>query len=239
MAARNNKKQKSISSLLKPYAGMVMLLLLFALISNGLNLWLPKIIGNGIDAFNAGHFSPKHFITLFSIAVSIIFVFAYLQNVIQTFVSERVARDLRTKLAHKISGQTYNWIEKANPSRLLTNLTADVDSIKLFVSQAIVSIASSLFIIIGVTILLLTINWKLALAVIAVIPIIGVTFFFVLKNVRKLFIKSREVMDWLNKVINESIMGAALIRVVNAQQIEYEKFIEANKKALGFGLSIL
>ncbi|HSU50596.1 MAG TPA: ABC transporter ATP-binding protein [Segetibacter sp.] len=239
MAARNNKKQKSISSLLKPYAGMVMLLLLFALISNGLNLWLPKIIGNGIDAFNSGHFSPKHFITLFSIAVSIIFVFAYLQNVIQTFVSERVARDLRTKLAHKISGQTYNWIEKANPSRLLTNLTADVDSIKLFVSQAIVSIASSLFIIIGVTILLLTINWKLALAVIAVIPIIGVTFFFVLKNVRKLFIKSREVMDWLNKVINESIMGAALIRVVNSQQSEYEKFLDANKKALGFGLSIL
>ncbi|MGI8635510.1 MAG: ABC transporter ATP-binding protein, partial [Segetibacter sp.] len=116
---------------------------------------------------------------------------------------------------------------------------ADVDSIKLFVSQAIVSIASSLFIIIGVTILLLSINWKLALAVIAVIPIIGVTFFFVLKNVRKLFIKSREVMDWLNKVINESILGAALIRVVNSQQSEYEKFLDANKKALGFGLSIL
>ena len=46
-------------------------------------------------------------------------------------------------------------------------------------------------------------------------------------------------MDWLNKVINESIMGAALIRVVNSQQSEYEKFLDANKKALGFGLSIL
>ncbi|MGI8634619.1 MAG: ABC transporter transmembrane domain-containing protein, partial [Segetibacter sp.] len=153
MADKNKKKQKGISSLLKPYAGMVILLLLFALISNGLNLMLPKIIGNGIDAFNTGHFSPKHFITLFSVAVFVIFVFAYLQNVIQTYVSERVARDLRTRLAYRISGQTYSWIEKSNPSRLLTNLTADVDSIKLFVSQAIVSIASSLFIIIGVTIL--------------------------------------------------------------------------------------
>ncbi|MCW3109633.1 MAG: putative transporter ATP-binding protein [Segetibacter sp.] len=238
MGDKNNKKQ-GISSLLKPYAGMVGSLLLFALVSNGLNLWLPKIIGNGIDAFNSGHFSAKHFITLFATAVLVIFVFAYLQNVIQTYVSERVARDLRTKLADKISGQSYSWIETSNPSRLLTNLTADVESIKLFVSQAIVSIASSLFIIIGVTVLLLTINWKLALAVIAVIPIIGITFFFVLKNVRKLFIKSREVMDWLNKVINESILGAALIRVINSQQLEYDKFLEANKKALGFGLSIL
>ncbi|WP_018615339.1 ABC transporter ATP-binding protein [Segetibacter koreensis] len=237
--ADQSRKQKGISSLLKPYAGMVGLLLLFAVISNGLNLWLPKIIGSGIDAFNSGNFSPKHFIRLFAIAVLIIFVFSYLQNVIQTYVSERVARDLRTKLADKISSQSYSWVEAANPAKLLTNLTADVDSIKLFVSQAIVSIVSSVFIIIGVTVLLLTINWKLALAVIAVIPIIGITFFFVLKNVRKLFIKSREVMDWLNKVINESILGSALIRVINSQQLEYEKFLEANKKALGFGLSIL
>lgn len=234
-----NKKKPGLSSLLKPYAGIVSLLLLFALVSNGLNLWLPKIIGNGIDAFNNGSFSSDHFIKQFSIAVLVIFVFAYAQNVIQTYVSERVAKDLRIKLADKISGQSYSWIEASNPSRLLTNLTADVDSIKLFVSQAIVSIVSSVFIILGVTVLLLTINWKLALAVIAVIPIIGITFFFVLKNVRKLFIKSREVMDWLNKVINESILGAALIRVINSQQSEYDKFLDANKKALGFGLSIL
>jgi ATP-binding cassette subfamily B protein len=123
--------------------------------------------------------------------------------------------------------------------KLLTNLTADVDSIKLFISQAIVSIISSAFIIIGASVLLLTINWKLALCVIAIIPIIGVTFFVVLKKVRVLFIQSRAVIDWLNKVINESILGAAIIRVVNSQQFEYNKFLEANTKARDFGLSIL
>ena len=150
-----------------------------------------------------------------------------------------MARDLRTKLSDKISKQSYAFIEKANPSKLLTNLTADVDSIKLFISQAIVSIVSSLFIIIGASILLLTINWKLALCVIAIIPIIGITFFLVLKKVRALFIQSRAVIDWLNKVINESILGAAIIRVVNSQQPEYNKFLEANTKARDFGLSIL
>ena len=238
MTNKKNKK-KGIYTLLSPYLGVVCLLLFFALAGNAINLWLPRIIANGIDAFSNGHFSSKHFIIQFAIAAGIIFVFSYLQNIIQTYLSERVARDLRTKLADKISSQSYSWIESVTPGKLLTNLTADVDSIKLFVSQAVVSIVSSLFIIVGVTVLLLTINWKLGLAVMAVIPIIGITFFIVLKNVRKLFIKSREVMDWLNKVINESILGAALIRVVNSQQLEYDKFLEANKKGLGFGLSIL
>jgi len=61
----------------------------------------------------------------------------------------------------------------------------------------------------------------------------------VLKKVRALFLKSREVIDTLNKVINESILGAAIIRVINSMQLEYNKFMEANKKALGIGLGIL
>ena len=47
------------------------------------------------------------------------------------------------------------------------------------------------------------------------------------------------MIDSLNKVINESILGAALIRVINSQQMEYAKFLEANSKALGIGLRIL
>src|SRR5690606_9673433 len=124
-------------------------------------------------------------------------------------------------------------------SKLLTNLTADVDSIKMFISQAIVSVISSIFIIVGASILLVSINWKLALCIIAIIPIIGITFFLVLRKVRALFIQSRAVIDRLNKVINESILGAALIRVVNSQQLEYNKFLDANTKAKNFGLAIL
>jgi len=232
-------KKPGVLSLLKPYRGLVMLLLVFTLLGNAINLLLPKIIANSIDAFAAGSFIFKPIIIEFSIAVGAIFVFTYLQSVIQTYASERVARDLRTRLADKISRQNNAFIETANPSKLLTNLTTDVDSIKLFISQAIVSIVSSLCIIIGASILLLTINWKLALCVIAIIPIIGFTFYTVLKKVRAIFIESRAVIDWLNKVINESILGSAIIRVVNSQQLEYNKFLDANTKARDFGLSIL
>jgi len=232
-------KKPGVLSLLKPYRGLVLLLLIFTLLGNAINLLLPKIISNSIDAFSHGTYVFKPILIEFSIAVGAIFIFTYLQSVIQTYASERVARDLRTRLSDKISKQNNAFIETANPSKLLTNLTTDVDSIKLFISQAIVSIVSSLCIIIGASVLLITIKWQLALCVIAIIPIIGFTFYTVLKKVRAIFIQSRAVIDWLNKVINESILGSAIIRVVNSQQLEYNKFLAANTKARDFGLQIL
>jgi ATP-binding cassette subfamily B protein len=83
------------------------------------------------------------------------------------------------------------------------------------------------------------INYKLAVPIIIIIPIIGGTFYIVLKKVRGLFKRSREVIDWLNRVINESIMGSAIIRVLNSQQSEYHKFMDANTEARNLGLSIL
>ena len=233
-----NGKPK-LSSLLKPYMRMIVLLIIFALVGNGFNLVIPKIISRGIDSFTGGNYQFRTIAIDFLSATLIIFIFTYLQSIVQTYTSERVARDLRKRLSDKISRQSYSYIQKTNPSTLLTNLTSDIDSVKMFVAQAVASIASSLFIIIGTSILLLTINWRLALTVIAIIPIIGGTFALVLKKVRALFKKSREVIDWLNKVINESILGAAIIRVINSQQSEYQKFLAANSEAKDVGISIL
>lgn len=232
-------KQPGIFSLLAPYKGLIILLLLFALLSNGINLWLPKLVADGIDDYTRHRFDLNAILTEFTVAVIFIFVFAYLQSIIQTYASEKAARDLRTRLSDKISRQSHAFIEETTAAKLLTNLTADIDSIKTFVSQAIVAIVSSIFLIIGASVLLLSINWKLALTVLAIIPIIGGMFAITLKKVRTLFVQSREVIDWLNKIINESILGSALIRVVNSQQLEYAKFLEANTKAKGFGLAIL
>lgn len=229
----------NIFSVLKPYKLMIFSLISFALLSNAVNLVIPKLISWGIDDYAKGTFSYEKIIVEFLVAASIIFVFSFLQGILQTYASERVARDLRTKLADKISRQSYAFIQEANPSKLLTNLTSDIDSIKLFVSMAIVLLASSIFIIIGASILLISIDWKLALSVLVIIPIIIGAFFFVFRKVRVLFKKSREVIDWLNKVISESIMGAALVRVLNSQTLEYNKFLEANTQAKSLGLSIL
>src|ERR1700744_319228 len=241
---KDPNKKPGISSLLKPYKGLLFTLILFALFSNSVTLWLPKIIGHVIASYihsfiTRTHFDVNPILIKFSCAILFIFLFSYIQSIIQTYASEKVARDLRTRLSFKISQQSSVAIDQLNPSKLLTNLTVDVDSIKLFVSQALVSIVSSVFIIVGASVLLLTINWKLALCVIAIIPIIGITFAVVLKKVRVLFKQRFAVYDWLNKVINESILGSALIRVINSQQLEFDKFLKANTQARDLGLKII
>ncbi|MEO9210283.1 MAG: ABC transporter ATP-binding protein, partial [Ginsengibacter sp.] len=236
---RKEEKKPNIFKVLKPYSGLISALLFFALLSNGLNLIIPKLIQFGIDDFSKGVWNMQKIAWWFGISTVLIFIFSYSQNIIQTYASERVARDLRSKLSAKISQQDFAYIQEHSSSKLLTNLTSDVDAIKMFVSQAVVSIASSIVLIIGASFLLLQINWKLGLTVLMIIPIIIITFFFVFKKVRALFKKTQEVIDWLNKVINESILGAALIRVLNAQFTEYNKFMDANTEAKNLGLSIL
>jgi ATP-binding cassette subfamily B protein len=210
-----------------------------ALLGSGINMLIPKIISHGIDSFTANKYNLRSVIFQFLLASSSIFVFSFLQNIIQTYASERVGRDLRSRLSNKISRQSYAFVLKSNPSKLLTNLTSDIDSVKMFVSMAFVTIISSVFVIVGTSFLLIQINWKLALAVISIVPVIGGAFFIVLKKVRVLFKKGREVIDSLNRIINESIMGSALIRVLNSQQPESMKFLETNLVSRNLGLSIL
>jgi ATP-binding cassette subfamily B protein len=239
---RNNKTRKSRSNifgLLKQYKGMVILLVILTLVGNGANLVIPKIIAHGIDSFTGGNYVLKTIVLQFLIAGSIIFIFGYLQQIVQTYASERVAFDLRKTVSDKISRQSFSFIQDSNPSKLLTNLTSDMDSVKMFVSMAVTTIISSVFIIIGTCVILFTINPNLALPVVGMIPLISLLFYFVLMKVRVLFKKSREVVDWLNRIINESILGAAIIRVINSQQHEYRKFIEANTEAKNLGISIL
>src|SRR5216117_360285 len=229
----------SLFGLLKPYRPLVLTLVVMTILGNSLNLLVPRIIAGAIDTYARQRLIPTGLTVEFLAVAFGIFIFSYLQAMAQTYASERVARDLRTQLVTKISAQDHAFIQQATPAKLLTNLTSDVDAVKMFVSQAIASIISSIFLIIGASILLLSINWKLALGVLAVLPIIGVTFSVVLGKVRKLFTKAQQAIDWLNKVINESILGSAIIRLVNSQHYEYEKFIAANTEARNISLSIL
>ena len=234
-----SNKKPSLVGLLKPYSGLVFLLVLLTVLANALNLAVPKIIQGAIDSFTKGSFDLDNVSLVFSVVAVLIFIFTYLQNIVQVYAAEKVARDLRTRLAAKISEQKYAFIDRVTPAKLLTNLTSDVDAVKSFVSQAIASIISSIFLIVGASVLLFMTDWKLASVVILVVPVIGLTFYLVLRKVRKLFVKSQEAIDWLNKVINESILGSALIRIVNSQQSEYNKFLDANTEAKKISLSIL
>ena len=238
-AKTNELNQPSLFGLLKPYKLLLFWLILFTIVGNGFNLVVPKIIANAIDTFSKGNFVLNHLILEFSVIAALIFIFSYLQNIVQVYISERVARDLRNEVTAKISVQEYSYIERVTPAKLLTNLTSDIDAIKTFVSTAIASIIASVFLIIGAAVLLILINLKLALLVLAIVPVIGITFFYVLSKVRKLFLESQKAIDWLNKVISESILGSGIIRLLNSKDIEYQKFLLASTEAKRISLNIL
>jgi ATP-binding cassette subfamily B protein len=229
----------NIFGILTPYRPIITVLATLSIVSNVLTLWLPKIISHAIDAFAHHSLVVNEVALRFGLISGAIFILTYCQSIMQSFASERVAKDMRNSLAAKISRQSHAYIQSMSSSRLLTNLTSDMDSVKMFVSQAITSLISSLFLIVGASVLLLLTNWRLALVVLLVVPVIGMTFFFTLQKVRALFLSSREVIDRLNRVINESILGSALIRVFDSQGIEYTKFLSTNSDSQEIGVSIV
>jgi ATP-binding cassette subfamily B protein len=231
--------QAGLFLLVKPYKGLVATLAALTILANALNLVVPKLIARAIDGYRQPDFALGPMIGRFLLVSVSAFLLTYLQSLMQTYASERVAKDLRTRLAAKLATQTYSFVEQLTPAKLLTNLTSDVDGVKLFVSMAIATIISSIFLILGSSVLLLSINWRLGLSVLGIVPFIGIVFFLALKKVRELFKKGQEAIDWLNRVINESILGATLIRLLNSQEVEYQKFVSANAEAKNVGLNIL
>jgi len=229
----------TLTALLTPYRPLVAAIVCLTIAGNALNLVVPRLLARGIDSFAASRGVPNALILEFAFVAIGIFVFSYLQNIAQTVTAERVARDLRTRIAAKLATQSLAYIQQVTTAKLLTNLTSDVDAVKLFVSQAVGSIVASVFLIAGASALLLSINWKLGLAVIAVLPVIGFTFQAVLKRVRALFATAQGAVDALNKVINESILGAALVRLLDSQRYEYDRFLAANTSARDISLRIL
>jgi ATP-binding cassette subfamily B protein len=238
-STETDSPKANVFSLVVNYKGIILLLAVLTVIANGLSISIPKIISGAIDDYAKGNFIVFDLLLKFFFVALFVFLFTYLQNIVQVLASERVARDMRNNIVAKISMQPYVYIEKATPAKLLTNLTSDVDAIKTFISTAVSSIISSIFLIIGVSVLLFITDWKLALAVLSIMPVIGVTFFFVLRKVRKLFIRSQKAIDWLNKVISESIFGSVLIRLLNSQKQESEKFLVASTEAKNISFDIL
>lgn len=228
-----------MNKLLKPYFFLVLSMALLAIGQQGLNLVVPKIISHAIDSYAVGKFLLSATIQQFAWVAVGILVCGLLAAVVQTLASEKVARDLRNQLAAKISRQDFLYVQRKTPAVLLTNFSSDIEAVKMYVSMALPALVSSAFVIVGAAVLLLTINWRLALAVLTMVPLIGMAMMGLFSRVGPLFKRGQEVIDRLNAVINENIWGSALIRVLNAQALEYDRFVKANNAAKDVGMQIL
>lgn len=228
----------------KQYKGWLALLFIFSVIANVLSLFVPKQVSKYIDLYQAAVrggaiFSGTEAIWVIGSIAVIVLVTTLVQFAISTFLAEKVAYDLRNRLVGSIKRQSYSYISEATSSKLLTNLTSDIDAIKGVASQGLVGVFSALLTFFGVIILLLMIDWKLALMTFSIIPFLVITFAVVFGKLGSLFKSSQENLEKINKVINESIVAAPLVRVLNAGSSEMLKFGAVNAFSREIGLKIL
>jgi ATP-binding cassette subfamily B protein len=227
-----------LSRLVWLYRRWIVTLVLLMLIGNGLQLVIPRLIAWSIDSYTAGDWRPTLTTMWFGAVAAGIFAFACIQLTMQTYAAEFVARDLRNLLAAKISGWDWAFVQQVGTARLLTNLTSDIDAIKTFIAYTVASIVSSTFLSVGAGASMFSIDPELALWVLLVVLVIGAAIFLVFRHSKSLAARSRTSIDWLNGVINESIVGASLVRVLDSHRAEREKFLAANSEALRIGLAL-
>jgi ATP-binding cassette subfamily B protein len=225
-----------LTGLVRPYWRRVAGMVLLTLLVNALSLVIPKLIAWAIDGSAAGDFRFEQIASVFGVVIVGIFAFTYLQSIAQAYVAALVARDLRNRLAAKISSQDHAYVQRVGVPRILTNLTSDIDEIRRFVATAIVSVVSSAFVSVGAGALMFEIDPALALSVLLVVLAVGAVYLVIFRGVANLIVRSRAAIDALNGVINESIVGAALVRLLNSQQSEREKFGAVNSAALDASL---
>lgn len=224
---------------LKNYKLLIFTVVTLSLIVNGLGLLLPQITSKAIDSLQDQTYNKDDYLLLFGGVSTVILILGLIQSVIGNITSEKIAQELRRQVIEKISRQSFTYINSVSTSKLLTNLTADTDAVKQFINQGLVIAFAAVVQLIGSIILLLSINWRLAIPVLLTIPILLFAFGAIFSAIEKYFKKGQEVIDKLNRVINESIVGSPLIRVLNAKKFEQDKFIEVNNEAKFIGTKIV
>lgn len=221
------------------YKWSILVLLIFTLANNGSALVVPRLASGIIDSYTNNTFDAQRSALIFVFVAISILTFALIQTALSMIISEKIGRDLREKIIEKISKQTYSFINRVTPERILTNVTSDVDIIKQFVSQSVVMTFTAIVLLIGSAIMLLSINASLALPIIALVPVMFIAFMAIFSKAMKLFELSQKIIDKLNLIISESVIGAGLIRVLTSQKYELNKFNQTNLESRNLGYKIL
>lgn len=200
---------------------------------------LPRINSRAIDSLQARTYDRDEFLLLFAGLTTLILVLSLIQNIVSSITAEKIAAELRKQIIAKLSRQSFSYVNQVTTSKLLTNLTADVDAVKSFINQGLVIAFAAVVQLIGSAVILLSINWQLAIPILLTIPVLLFSFGYIFKSIEKYFTLSQEVIDKLNRVINETIVGSALVRVLNGRKFEVSKFAVANSEAREIGTKIV
>ncbi len=194
------------------------------------NAITPQLFRWGIDQ---GIIEKNLQIVLYSAAWMVVAaiargVFNFGQSYLAEAVSQGVAYDLRNKIFSKIQNLSFSFHDQAQTSQLLTRVTSDIEQIRTFVGTSLIQVIGSIVTLVSISVILLVMNWRLALITLTVVPIAAwLMARFISKN-NKLFRQVQEQLSNLNAVLQENLLGIRVVKAFVRESAEKSRYTTLN-----------
>ena len=169
-----------------------------------------------------------HYAVLFLLVVVAIFVFTFLQNLMMELAGHRIMHDLRIDLYRHIQRMPVGFFSRNPVARLVTRVTNDVQNMHELFTSFISMVFKDIFLLIGIAIVLLAMDWGLALLTFLVLPLVVVVAFGFSKRVRDVFRELRIKVAQINTRFSETISGIKVIQSFRKEAENYEAFAHLN-----------
>jgi ATP-binding cassette subfamily B protein len=210
----------------KRIAGAVALLLVLS----GAELLFPLLTGWAIDGPIARG-DPRGLGALSLLYLGLllaVFALRWTQLVLTQATGQRIVTDLRNHLFAHLQRLDLRYFERNPVGRIMTRLTGDVEALNELFTSGIVSIFGDLLTLVGITIALLVLNWRLGLVTLLVVPILlAVTLVFRAK-VRTAYSLIRVRIAAINAFLQENIAGISLVQLFRREEIHRRRFDRLN-----------
>jgi len=229
---------RRLTGLLRPEALVVVAALVIGALSVGLSVTGPKVLGEATTTIFSGFITGEAigFDRLHRILIGVVAIYVasallgYGQAYILNGMTQRTVYRLRETVEEKIHRLPLNYFDKHQRGELLSRVTNDIDNVSQTLQQTLSQLFNSLLTVIGVLIMMLWIDWQLALVAVVSIPItIGIVT-MVAKRSQPKFIAQWKHTGELNGLIEEGYSGHALVKVFGRQREVEATFAEKNEE---------
>ena len=169
---------------------------------------------------------------LFFVALVVEFVTSYGQTWLTSLLGQRVMRDLRMEIFRHLQRLSVSYFDRNPVGRLITRVTSDVETLNELFTSGVVSGLGDLFTLIAISVAMLIMDWRLALASFAVIPFVVIVSGLFRKGVRESYREIRVRIARINSFLQERLTGMRIVQLFGQEKREAERFDDLNRSHL-------
>ncbi len=193
-------------------------------------LAIDRHIQNG-DLEGLGRIAALYILTLV-----LVFAFECLQTLLINTTGQKVMSDLRMEIVGHLQKMDVAFFDKNPVGRLMTRVTSDVDALNELFTSGVLSVFQDICTLSGIMAVLFWMNYKLALAVFSILPLLVlVTLLFKIKA-RDSFRRVRTALARINAFLQETITGAAVVQIFRQEEKQFRRFTRINREHLDANL---